>query len=209
MKRFFYFIIIILIAACKKDSVDTNSDPGVLEGFLTNHPDIIVQKTTYAYGTFNNYYSTHRGFIFKPLKDIKISAVGGKIAGYGTFKIEIFHNWLWERDTLLVDSISINNTAVFQFKNIKPELILNANELYLIRCFNINHNFVYDAGLGYGQSDTTNIIEFPLTINDIQILSPYYTYINLYNGNYFTINEGLYDVGIFRGLVDFKYELKQ
>lgn len=207
MKKILYLLILVLIASCKKESSNTNSDAGLLEGFLNNNPKISVIKTTFAYGTYNEYYSTDRGYIFKPLNNIKITAVGGKIAGYGTFKIELFHGLPWNKETLMIDSIKINNTSVFQFKNINPGLTLNANEVYIIRYFNINHNFVYDAGLGYGQSDSTNIIKFPLTIKDIQILSPYYTYSNLYNGNYYTINEGDYNEGKFRGLVDFKYEL--
>jgi len=206
MKRFFYFIILVLIASCKKEDANSNLSSGLLEGFLNSNPKIAIQKTTYSNVSYDEYYSTFRGYAFVPLHNIKISAIGAKIAGYGTFKIEIL-DWNNMMDTLLTDSIKITNTSIFQFKNINHELMLNANKTYIIRYFNINHNFVYDAGLGYGQSDTINIIKFPLTINDIKILSPYYTYTSYYNGNYYNIGEGLWNSGIFRGLVDFKYEL--
>jgi hypothetical protein len=207
MKIIIYLIAIIFIVSCKKENTNTVTASGLLEGFLNDNPEIIVRKTTYAYGTYNQFYSTYRGYIFKPLSDIKISAVGAKVAGYGNFRIEISHGWAWEKDTLLIDSVAIDNTAIFQFKNINHELILKANEEYLIMYFNVNHDFVYDAGLGYNQSDLTNIIRFPLTIKDVQILSPYYIYKNFYKGKYYAISEGQDMNGVFRGLVDFKYEL--
>jgi len=208
MKRFLYYVGIVIIASCKKEDSNSNLDlnRGLLEGYLYSNPKIIVQKTTYSSISYDQYYSTYRGYVFSPSQDIKISAIGGRIAGFGTFKIEIYRGWTSDRDTLLIDSININKTSIFQYKNINRELILKANEEYLIRYFNINHNFVFDAGLGYG-SDATNILQFPLIIKDIKILSPYYMYLNLYNGNYYTIDEGIWFGGILRGLVDFKYEL--
>lgn len=215
MKVLLYFIILVLIISCetedsnsiKDNSIKENSikEQGLLEGYLNNNPKIIVQKTTYSQISYNKYYSTYRGYVFTPIQNIKIKAIGARIAGYGTFKIEIYR-WPYKIDTLLIDSVTINNTSIFQYKNITRELILKPNEEYLIRCFNINHNFVFDAGLGYG-NDTTNILNFPLLIKDVKILCPYYAYTSSYDGNFYTIIEGIWFGGILRGLVDFKYEL--
>lgn len=210
MKRFFYFMAIVLIASCKKDDLDSTSSYGSLEGFLNNNPKIILRKTSESNVPYKGGFATYRGYIFRPLYGMRISAIGGKIAELGTFKIEIYHinNNLWgRRDTLLIDSVNINNTNKFQFKNINHDLILLANEQYLIRYFNKNHNSVYDAGLGYSQPDPLNNIKFPLIINDLEIEIPYYTYETSYNGKYYTTTEGTWNEGIMRGLVDFKYEL--
>jgi hypothetical protein len=211
MKRFFYFLAIVLIASCKKDDLDSISSSGFLEGFFYNNPKIIVRKTIESNIAYQGGVATYRGYIFKPLYDMRISAIGGRIAELGTFKIEIYqlHNTgIWgSRDTLLIDSVNINNINKFQFKNINHDLILLANEQYLIRYFNKNHNSVYDAGLGYSQPDQLNNIKYPLEINDIEIETPYYTYETSYNGKYHTTTEGTWSDGILRGLVDFKYEL--
>lgn len=210
MKRFFYLMAIVLIASCKKDNLDSTSGSGFIEDFLNINPKIAVGKTSESNVIYQGGVATYRGYIFKPLHGMKISAIGGRIAEFGTFKIEIYHinnSYLWGKDTLMIDSVNINNINKFQYKNINHDLILIANERYLIRYFNKSHNSVYDAGLGYSQSNLLNIIRFPLKINDIEIEIPYYTYEISSNAEYFTITEETWNYGILRGLVDFKYEL--
>lgn len=142
--------------------------------------------------------------------DIKINSFGGRIAEQGKYKFEIFkmdESWYPTTNNLLLDSINITNTSSFQYKITDKEILLLKNERYLIRYFNESHNSVYDAGLGWSQSDEINDIIFPLIIDDIEIEIPYYAYYSKYNGKYYLCQEGTFDFGILRGLVDFKYKL--
>lgn len=212
MKRIFFYLIatFFLTTSCKDDEVDPQQrDLGFLESFFTNNPEIVIQKTTESDVIYKGGRATHRGYVFKPLIDMKIMEIGARIAKTGTYTFEIYDlekGLFSKEDTIIIDSIKINNTEGFQYKEITNNVTLDAEKEYLIRYFNEDHTSVYDGGLGYSsESDSINVMHFPLTIKDIEIQLPYYTYMIKDNGEYFLISEGTYDLGIFRGLIDFKY----
>src|SRR5450759_1033221 len=171
MKKILSLIVIVLIVSCTKKSSDpVQQDPGMLEGYLKENPGITVQKTTSSLISYRNGYATSRGYHFKPLKDIKITDIGGKIAEKGTFKIKISNiDTGWSKDNgwtdILTDSITITDISSFQYKTVSKEIILNADKNYVISYFNLSHNSVYDAGSGL----QNEYIGMPLKINDIEI----------------------------------------
>jgi len=212
MKKILSLIVIVLIVSCTKKSSDpVQQDPGMLEGYLKENPGITVQKTTSSLISYRNGYATSRGYHFKPLKDIKITDIGGKIAEKGTFKIKISNiDTGWSKDNgwtdILTDSITITDISSFQYKTVSKEIILNADKNYVISYFNLSHNSVYDAGSGL----QNEYIGMPLKINDIEIERIYWTYDMILDGVYQSMEQGFTNgLGLFRGLVDFKYELVQ
>ena len=208
MKNYFFIILVIFLISCEKDDVEPEF--GFLGNYLKNNPEISILKTSESDVVYARDAATYRGYVFRPLVDLKLNSFGGRIAEHGVYKFEIFKLDKWSVspiDTLLMASIKISNINSFQYKNINKEILLLANERYLIRYFNVNHNSVYDAGLGIWQSDIMNEIRFPLIIDDIEIEIPYYTYHAKHNDKYWLFQEGTFNYGILRGLIDFKYEL--
>ena len=211
MKQNVFLLLIIVLISCDKDDVKPNiKESGFLENYLTNNPRISVLKTTDSHVVYTGGVATHRGYVFKPLADLKVTSFGGRIAEPGVYNFELFKLnawWVSVNDTLLLDSINITNTSSFQYKRIDKEILLLKNEKYLIRYFNETHNSVYDAGIGWSPTDTTNYIRFPLVVDDVEIEIPYYTYHTKFNGQYWQTQAGTFNYGILRGLIDFKYEL--
>lgn len=210
MKRLLYLLLLISIVSCKKGDTDQPAqNPGLIEGYLKENPSITVQKTNMSTVPYNDSYATSRGYHFNPLKDVKITEIGGRIAEKGIFKIKISNiDNGWSKGDgwvdVLIDSINITSTAIFQYKAVNKEVILLSGHKYLISYFNINHNSVYDAGTG----SLSGYVQMPLTIKDIEIEREYYSYDQNIIGGYRTIEEGFTNgLGLIRGLVDFKYEL--
>lgn len=211
MRKLLIFLAIVVISCTKKNSDPVEQVPGIIESYLKDNPEIIVQKTTASVIPFRDGYATYRGYHFKPLKDIKITEVGGRIAEKGTYKIKISNiDTGWSKGNgwtdILTDSININNTGVFQFKKVSQDIILKADKNYVIYYFNLSHNSVYDAGLGYQPVS----IVLPLKIDEVEIERIYYSYEQKITGGYLTMEEGFTNSlgGILRGLVDFKYEVQ-
>jgi hypothetical protein len=213
MKNLLFLIPIIFLISCAKDDVNPSiKNIGFLDDYLKKNPDITILKTTESNIVYTGGVATYRGYIFKPLEDLKLNAIGGRIAKQGIYKFEILKldgGWYSTCDTLFMDSINITNISSFQYKNVDKDIILFGNERYIFRYFNENHNSVYDAGLGFSQSDTINYIKFPLAIEDVEIEIPYYTYQKLYDGEYRMYQGGTFNLGILRGLIDFKYEIAE
>ncbi|MDO1451721.1 hypothetical protein Q0590_35940 [Rhodocytophaga aerolata] len=195
----------LLFSCNKQEAVPVQR--GFLEDFIKSDGAIKVYKTT----NFPNDYrhtATYRGYIFKPLEAIKITAIGGKIAAEGTYRIELYDhtNLSWTKsDPLLVDSVAVSNTDGFQYKPLAKALELKANHLYLIRYFNKSHDSVYDALLPESYNPDQGLY-FPFQIKEIEVMDIYYTYHYLYEGQYYWGEEGTYNTPKFRGLVDFTYE---
>jgi hypothetical protein len=210
MKRFLSLLTVIFVVSCNKNNPDPGQQKsGLIEGYLKDTPALTVQKTTESQIGYRDGVPTDRGYHFKPLKDIKITYIGGRIAETGIFKIKISNidngwskadGWI----DVLIDSINITNTTVFQYKLVDKDVILAADHNYLISYFNESHNSVYDAGTGY----MPGYLQLPLTIQDIEIERIYYSYYQIIIGGYQLSEEAFTNgLGIFRGLVDLKYEL--
>ena len=211
MKRVLYFIAIVLIASCKKEDVSTNPSLGFLESWLNNNPRIYITKTIDSNIHFERGVATYRGYTFKPLYDVKITAIGGKIAETGTFKIVISDiEDFYFLNPIYVDSVVVSNIQKFQYKTVKQEIVLSANKLYIIAYLNKSHSSVYDAlYMDYVPNAINNIV-LPLLINDISINMTYYSYGLIDNGVYRVLSGGgVMGHAEMRGLVDFKYELKK
>jgi hypothetical protein len=224
VKKLFYLLAIVLLASCIKDDSTTddnnnedNNDTipktlGLIENFLLSRPSVVVQRCQLSDIGYDGQHATYRGYIFKPGKNIKITKIGGRIAATGTYPVEIYQLSSSEfsflkTDTMLVDSISISDISVFQYKDLTTPVILQANQRYVIRYFSEGHFAVYDAGLGYYQSDEINDLAFPLKYLYNAIEGSYFTYHDLFHGEYVMLSEGEFRYGIIRGLVDFKYEV--
>ncbi len=208
MKKLCILLLVIFIVSCNKNNTDPGQlNPGVLGGYLKDNPAITVQKTTESTISYRDGFATSRGYHFKPLKDLKITEIGGRIAEPGTFGIKInnIDNGWSKADgwiEVLIDSIKITNTSVFQYIPVNQEVILLTGHNYLISYFNKSHNSVYDAGSGY----ESGYVQMPLTIQDIEIERVYYSYEQIIIGGYMLMEEGFTNgLGILRGLVDFKY----
>ena len=212
-REFFYLISLFLLASCNKEEVApvrvAPVKPGILENFIKADPTITLQKTTQSAYHFEN-AATYRGYVFKPLSNIRITAIGGKIAEKGNYKIEIFssESGNWKSDTLLVENIQITDTQKFQYKELGKGLELAAHKSYIIRYFNESHNSVYDAVLPRTYQSATNPFS-PIKIGDIEVEKQYYTYHYKNNGEYYVVSEGVFSNSLFRGLVDFKYDLME
>ena len=89
MRKLLIILAIVVVSCTKKNSDPPVQVPGIIESYLKDNPEIIVQKTTASVIPFRADYATYRGYHFKPLKDIKITEVGGRIAEKGTYKIKI------------------------------------------------------------------------------------------------------------------------
>ena len=210
MKNLLYLFLIIFFVSCKKDNSDpVPQDPGLLEGYIIENPSITVQKTTESLITYEDAYATNRGYHFTPLKNIKITAIGGRIAEKGMFTIKIRNiDNGWSKGEgwvdVLVDSISITSTSKFQYKPVDKEVILTSGHKYLISYFNKSHNSLFDLKT----SASPGYIEMPLIIKDIQIEREYYSYEQKIIGGYMTVQETFTNaLGILRGLADLKYEV--
>lgn len=179
-----------------------------IENYL-NSNTYTVQRTTESDISYDENYATHRGYIFKPLKDIAITAIGGMIAKSGNYKIEIFKfdDTSWDpmaiSENLLVDTITIDNTESFLYKSLETNINLRANQRYLVRYFNNDHSSVYDIGLGNAADE---YISFPLQTQDIEIEIPYYSYAYFIDNEVYLSSYGTFNQGIMRGLPDFKYK---
>jgi len=206
MKKIFYFLLFIC-ASCNNDDDAKPQQHGPLETYLKDN-NVSIIKTTKSSIVYSAGNATHRGYIFTPLKDIKLTHVGAKIAETGTFDVELIEmdGMYIKYDTLVSEDLTINNTENFIYKEIKTPLVLKANKSYLLRYFNESHSSVYDAGTGSFNASDPNYIKLPLTIGDIQIKTLYYTYLTQYNGVYHLGVEGGWSAGILRGLVDIVYE---
>ena len=173
MKKPFYFLLLISLLSCGKDDViPASPKQGLLEEYFNDNPKIIIQKTTDSNVVYEGGVATYRGYVFSPIVDINLTAIGGRIAEKGTYKYEVFklnEYWVSINDTLLMESINVQDINNFQYINLKKEIHLSPKERYLIRYFNENHNSVYDAGLGTSHSDAVNYIQFPLTLKEIEI----------------------------------------
>lgn len=221
MKKILYLIALVLIISCNKESNDSTDDNngipevndyGVLGTYLTEKR-LVIQKATLSQIEYDHIRTTYRGYIFTPEKDMKITEIGGRIAETGKYRFEIYRLdpevYFSKIETILVDSVTITDISIFQYKKLVDGPLLESNQKYIFRYFNQDHNSVYDAGLGRYQDDDYNNIKFPLKIKDITIESSYYTYNITINGEIFPAIEGEFWLGIIRGLVDFKYELDQ
>jgi hypothetical protein len=213
MKNILYLLLIIFFFfffSCKKDNSDpVSQDPGLLEGYIIENPSITVQKTTESLIPYEDAYATSRGYHFTPLKNIKITAIGGRIAEKGMFTIKIRNiDNGWSKGEgwvdVLVDSIKITSTSKFQYKPVDKEVILTSGHKYLISYFNKSHNSLYDLK----NSSEPGFIEMPLIIKDVQIEREYYSYDQIIIGGYMTVQETFTNaLGILRGLADLKYEV--
>jgi hypothetical protein len=200
-------LIALLLFSCTKDESDPeDQNPGLIGTFLKENSDIVIQKTTESTIGYRDGFATKRGYHFIPLKNIKITHVGGKVARNGTYKIYIFNiDGGWSKHDswteVLFDSISITNTDNFKYKQVEKDITLTANKNYVICYFNPDHTYVYDAKLGTRS--------FPLVFDDIEIPRVYYSYERMIVTNENSImEEGFTNgLGVLRGLVDFKYEL--
>jgi hypothetical protein len=210
MKNFLYLFLIIFFVSCKKDNTDpVPQEPGLLEGYIKENPSITVQKTTESAIPYEDGYATNRGYHFTPLKNIKITAIGGRIAEKGMFTIKIRNiDNGWSKGEgwidVLVDSINITSTSKFMYKTVDKDVILSTGHKYLISYFNKSHNSLYDAK----NSADPGYIGMPLIIQDVQIEREYYSYEQHIIGGYMTMQETFTNaLGILRGLVDMKYEV--
>lgn len=208
-KNLLYFVVLALLVSCKKDEPD--SVPGFIEKFINDNPRIGVSiASPLIYGSVNS-YASYRGYVFKPLSNIKINAIGGRIAETGVFKIIICegHGYNYDLKPMLIDSINISNIDQFQYKNISKQLILSANNIYTIIYLNKTKYSIFDAGYKTYKENAVNAIELPLLVNGINIESTFCFYGMMVSGGFFPmywIEESDY-VQILRGLVDFKYEV--
>lgn len=204
-------VVKIMDAVTKKSAEQIISTEyySCIEGYLKTSAHT-VQRTTESEVVYDEESVTHRGYVFKPLKDITIKEIGGMIAKTGAYKVEMFkfEDTGWDNmtidETLLIDTITVDNTESFIYKGLNTDIYLQANQRYLIRYFNQDHSSVYDVGMGYGSGD---YISFPLQINDIEIELPYYSYANIIDNEIWLSSYGTFDQGILRGLPDFKYKL--
>lgn len=207
----YFFIVFVFFFSCSKEKVAPANNDGLLGTYLSQNPKINIVKTTQSKVVYDPTAQTDRGYMFSPLKSLTMTAIGGRIALKGKFSFQLFHlqpdqnyvdisfvNGLGS--LIFSDSVVIDDITKFVYKEINP-ITLQSGEKYLLRYFNKSHESVYDAGLGYGQTDASNIIKFPLIIDKVQVMATYYTYKGPYGET-----EGEFDLGILRGLVDFKYK---
>jgi hypothetical protein len=211
MRNIFLIASLLFIISCGKDEVNPiEQNSGILKDYLDENPNITILKTEESSIPYGGGFATYRGFIFIPMDNIKVTAVGGMIAKQGSYVFELYkldEYGVDKVDTILTQNISIRDVNKFEYYSVSKQINLSKNERYLIRYFNESHKSVYDAGLGYFQPDMENLITFPVSMEDILIAIPYYSYHWKNNNEYLLHHEGSFDRGIFRGLVDFKYEL--
>jgi len=196
---------LVLLFSCKKD--DINSSPGVLEGHFNDNPSIGVSKKTEKYIHPSEIAcGIYRGYFFTPTVNIKITDVGLRVPGIGEYSIILTKGsnttFYYDGGYIFNEVISISDTNNFQFIRIKGELLLSANERYLITYYNTYQNYYYEAK----SLDSPQKIRSPLEINGIKIGEVYIHYRFYINGVGWT-GDGGYGHGILKGFVDFKYEL--
>lgn len=123
----------VVFMSCKKDTPADPQETSTLpkEGLIQK---LLMDSAAFVINTGNifdqNIYanaSCDVGFYFKPLKDIKITSVGYKAAATGNFNIilrKVQPNYRTiAPDTLHMESLTVNNTQDFHFKNLSRELI--------------------------------------------------------------------------------------
>jgi hypothetical protein len=200
-----FLILSLFVISCDKESPKPEA-PVEESGFLKAHfatiADLRIEKTT---GSSFNYaeHPTSRGYIFKPLRDIKITSLGAMIAEKGTYKISLAKpksSDIMAGVVQVIDSLVVTDTENFTYKKLQKPIILKADSIYTLSYFAINHSAVYDA---------VNLNLFaPFTTADIQIQNNYYAYYYLHpsSNKYIPGEWGWFDGIIMRGLVDFIYE---
>ncbi|HYG39364.1 MAG TPA: hypothetical protein VD908_12120 [Cytophagales bacterium] len=204
--RAIYFVLLIAILGCNNEQSKPRQF-GLLEKVLSDSTYLPIIKTTSSRVIYAE-NPTDRGYYFTPNKDIKLTSLGGRIAAQGKYVITLlFTEAIFKMDTLIQEEINITNTDVFQYAALKEPITLRAGKKYIISYFNENHNSVYDAGAGRFL-DYSKSCNFPMVLNDITINTLFYSYYALApdNKKYLTVY-GSFNEGIFRGLVDFKYEV--
>lgn len=215
MKNLVYLLLIFLLISCgKNESEEIIPEPesyGFIEGFIKADPNVILEKTTESDWTFNPNAETHRGYMFIPKKDIRITEIGGKIAQTGIYDLELFllddnANFL-KSDTLLSFAISITDINNFQYKKVSENIVLLSGKRYLIRYYNKTHDSVYDIIIP--ETYPYDAYSHPLKTEDLEVEQMYYTYL-IYNPDGILIDGtegGIKGRNIMRGLPDFRYEL--
>ncbi len=210
-----YILVFVLFISCSKDVVEPQSY-GMLEEFFSQDSEIVVGLINRGNLDYIN-YATKRGFIFKPLVDIEITAIGGRMAKTGKYEIEIIEidgepwEWISETDSpILTNNVTITNTKEFQFTKLDSKLLLQANKRYVIRYFDENHESVYDVLLPDFYWNESHILH-PQKIKNIELGMMYYAYYLESNGYYHFYNDGgIQSSRLFlRGIPDFKYQVKE
>lgn len=188
--------------------------PGVLEGYFDEHPLIEITKTEETYQRYSDVETgIYRGFIFKPVKDIKIKAIGCMVPEQGTYKILISNgsfDTFTSEDTVFICDITINDINNFQFVDIDQELVLSANEDYSLLYFRKNPDHYHTAKYNWLNQPIEDWLSIPVIIGDVEIQLSFYMF-----GTYdkddgsFSIWNGSGNSAEFllKGLVDLKYEL--
>jgi hypothetical protein len=185
--------------------VDEPEAPVEESGFVKAHfaaiADLRIQKATESYVGYRD-VPTARGFIFKPLRDIKMTSVGAMIAEkgtYGFFLAKSKEAGLHESEQV-IDSLVVTDTLNFTYKKLQKPIILKADSIYTISYFALNHSAVYDAA--------SPGISFPFTAAGIQMLYSYYAYYYIHppSDKYVDGYRGWSEGPMMRGLVDFIYE---
>ncbi|MFD1187489.1 hypothetical protein [Pontibacter rugosus] len=219
MKKALYLLLYITTAligvSCKSDDPEPASTPGVLESFISNNVSIKVsQVKDYYVSRYQSDYITHRGYYIVPSKDIKISALGCKVPEKGSYEIILCSGVPFDfvsGNYIYSDQINITNENEFQFKKVDQEIILLANQKYLLVYNTKNPLFYYEAKyVTDNWASNADHILLPHTIHDVQVTESFYMYASYRNdGNHYFDTGGTSTWGAFTlsGLVDLKYEV--
>ncbi len=215
-------LLLILVTSCNNTDEQILEPHGMLEGLFLEDSEIVIEPIN----ELNSDYlhkATKRGFYFKPHVDIEITAVGGRMATAGNYEIEIiesYSDWglLHETEPIVLSKkLNVTNESVFQYVELENNLLLKANQQYVLKYFSENHESVFDVILpNHYQNSTPQSYLHPQMITNIQIGMMYYSYYNEVDGEFeFDTFEGKLNAGAYiddtlflRGIPDFKYRMK-
>ena len=213
-----YLLAFLLIVSCSKNDSELQPESyGMLEEFISQDSEIVVEPISRDNLDYNSGRSTQRGFIFKPLVDIEITSIGGRMAKSGEYKIELFElgdqagAWIYQDDLpLLTKKVTITNTKIFQFTELDNKLLLSANKRYILRYFDESHASVYDVVLPK-RYQNENYQFHPQKISNIELEEAYFAYYGKQGEEYYYITDGAFMSSILflRGLPDFTYVVKE
>lgn len=205
-------IMSVLLFACKKETTTATNQPpstsqskGIVQQLLLDSAFDISLGNLYG-DNLSAVYASEEGLVFKPVRDIRIYSVGCKVGATGTYKIQIhkirpFARYA-ELDTLLQETVTINNINDFQYKDLSKELLLAKDQEYVIHYYSTSGSSIYNAIYkNWDRTGATTLL--PLTRDGVTIEGHFYNY---YDKTGFLFRYSAQDAGnAFRGLVDFKY----